>query len=100
MLEENGRIMDNTTGDTKMNQQVELSDFEKRLERLAHVRALIMKIIHARPGLTYEEIGKQILLNHGFLPRIGNRVRELRKIGWVETREGPDKRLHVYPRET
>lgn len=81
-----------------MNQQVELSKYEKRLERLARVRALIMKIVHARPGLTYEEIGKQILLNHGFLPRIGNRIRELRTIGWVETREESDKRLHVYPK--
>lgn len=76
----------------------QLSDFEKRMERLAHVRALIMKVVYATPGLTYEEIGKQILLNHGFLPRIGNRVRELRTIGWVETREGADKRLHVYPK--
>lgn len=71
----------------------------QRLEKLARVRALILKVVHARPGLTYEEIGKQILLLHGFLPTIGNRIRELRKIGYVETIEEAG-RLRVYPKES
>ena len=71
----------------------------QRLQKLARVRALILKIVNARPGLTYEEIGKQILLLHGFLPTIGNRVRELRKIGYIETVEKAG-RLRVYPKET
>ena len=79
-----------------MNQQSTV--FEKRLEHLARVRALIMKVVTARPGLTYEEIGKQILLIHGFLPTIGNRIRELRELGWVKTEEEQDGRLHVYPK--
>jgi len=70
----------------------------QRLQKLARVRALILKVVVARPGLTYEEIGKQILLLHGFLPRIGNRVRELRKIGYVETVLEAG-RLRVYPKE-
>jgi len=70
---------------------------DQRLEKLARVRALILKVVNARPGLTYEEIGKQILLLYGFLPTIGNRIRELRKIGYVETIE-EGGRLHVYPK--
>lgn len=76
----------------------QLLKYQNRLEKIARVRALILKVVNARPGLTYEEIGKEILLLYGFLPTIGNRVRELRKIGYVETVE-EDGRLRVYPKE-
>jgi predicted transcriptional regulator len=76
----------------------ELLKYQNRLEKIARVRALILKVVNARPGLTYEEIGKQILLLHGFLPTVGNRIRELRKIGYVQT-ISKDGRLRVYPKE-
>lgn len=75
--------------------QTPLSDYQKRQGHFARVRALIMKTLHAEDGLTIEEIGKRVLLAYGFLPRINNRVRELRKLGWVETRK-EDGLLHVY----
>ena len=77
--------------------QLSLSDYEKRMEKLAHNRALILKIVNARPGLTYEEIGKEFLLLYGFLPTIDNRIRELRMLGYVVTVE-ENGRLHVYPK--
>lgn len=76
----------------------QLLEYQNRLEKLARVRALILQVVNARPGLTYEEIGKQILLLHGFLPTVGNRIRELRKIGYVKT-ISEDGRLRVYPTE-
>ena len=68
-----------------------------RYAKLARVRALILQVINREPGLTYEQIGKRILQRYGFLPRIGNRVRELRELGYVKTVEETDGRLHVYP---
>ena len=81
-----------------MSQSQTLTDFEKRSSHFSRVRALIMKIVTAKPGLTIEEISKQFLLTYGFLPRINNRIRELRKLGWVTTPEEEDGRLHVYPK--
>jgi len=37
--------------------------------------------------------------DYGFLPRIDNRLRELRSIGWVESRKEEDGLLHWYPTE-
>jgi len=74
-----------------------LTDYDLRQSKFAHNRALILTFIHAEPGLTYEEVGKRFLLRHGFLPTVGNRIRELRKLGFVVTRMGEDHRLHVYP---
>jgi len=64
-----------------------LKSFEERAAEFSKVRALIMKIVKAQPGLTVEEISKQFLLNNGFLPRIDNRLREARALGWVESKE-------------
>ncbi|MFA6660439.1 MAG: hypothetical protein WCS62_02390 [Bacilli bacterium] len=74
-----------------------LKTFEEKAGEFARVRALIMKIVKAQPGLTVEEISKQFLLNYGFLPRIDNRLREARTLGWVESKE-EEGRLHWYPR--
>ena len=74
-----------------------LKSFEEKTAEFAKVRALIMKIVKARPGLTVEEISKQFLLNYGFLPRIDNRLREARVLGWVESKEDCG-RLRWYPR--
>lgn len=57
--------------------------FHERAEEFAKVRALIMKIVTRQPGLTVEEISKQFLMDYGFLPRIDNRLREARELGWV-----------------
>ena len=79
-------------------EQVKLTEFDKRAEHFARVRALIMKIISARPSLTVEQISKEFMLHYGFLPRIDNRLRELRNIGWVESRKENDGLLHWYPK--
>lgn len=60
-----------------------LKSFEEKAAEFAKVRALIQKIVKAQPGLTVEEISKQFLLNYGFLPRIDNRLREARQLGYV-----------------
>jgi len=81
-----------------MSQQIKLSEFDKRAEYFARVRALIMKIVVAQPSLTVEQISKEFILHYGFLPRIDNRLRELRTIGWVESRKENDGLLHWYPK--
>jgi hypothetical protein len=45
-----------------------------------------------------EEISKQFLLQYGFLPRIDNRLRELRVVGYVESPLGEDGKLHWKPK--
>jgi predicted transcriptional regulator len=72
-----------------------LQSFEEKQASFNRVRALIMKIVKVQPGLTVEEVSKQFLLAYGFLPQIGNRLREARKLGWVESRE-EDGRLRWY----
>lgn len=64
-----------------------LSSYLEKQAEFNRVRALILKIVKAQPGLTVEEISKQFLLAFGFLPRIDNRLREARKLGYVESRE-------------
>ena len=83
-----------------MTQQIELSDFDKRQEHFARVRAYIMQIVVSRPGLTCAGITEQFLLRFHFLPRIENRIRELRKLGYVVTPKESDGLLHVYRKET
>lgn len=79
--------------------QVKLSDYEERMEKLARVRALILKLVNAQPGLTVEQLSKEFMLAYGFLPRIDNRLRELRAVGFVESRYHPYKKLlHWYPK--
>ena len=80
-------------------QQQSLHDYDKRAEQFSRIRALILKVVTARPGLTVEDLSKEFLLRFGFLPRVDNRVRELRAVGWVETRRETDGLLHVYPKQ-
>jgi hypothetical protein len=68
--------------------------YEERLANFARVRAMILKIVNQQPSLTVEEISKQFLLQYRFLPRIDNRLRELRAIGYVDSRLGEDGKLH------
>jgi hypothetical protein len=77
-------------------EQVKLNEFDKRIEYFARVRALIMKIVNSQPGLTVEEISKEFMVRHGFLPRIENRLRESRKLGYVVSVKEADNRLHWY----
>lgn len=74
-----------------------LKSFEEKVAEFSRVRALIMKIVKAQPGLTVEEISKQFLLNYAFLPRIDNRLREARALGWVESKE-ESGRLRWFPK--
>lgn len=78
--------------------QQTISDFDKRAESFARVRALIMKIVSAQPGLTVEQVSQEFLLRYGFLPRIDNRLRDARKLGWVVSKEEEDGLLHRYPK--
>ena len=64
-----------------MTQQ--LSDYEKKQPNFNRVRAQIRQILKGSPNLTVEEISKEFLLRYSFLPRIGNRLREDRKAGYV-----------------
>lgn len=79
-------------------EQVKLSEYDKRAEDFARVRALIMKIVSSQPGLTVEQISQEFLLRYGFLPRIDNRLRDARKLGWVESKKQDDGLLHWYPK--
>lgn len=73
--------------------------FEERAANFARVRAMILTIVNQQPSLTVEEISKQFLLQYRFLPRIDNRLRELRAIGYVDSRVGEDGKLHWKPTE-
>ena len=81
-----------------MSGQSSLTQYDKRAEDFAKVRALIMKIVNSRPGLTVAEISEEFLLRFHFLPRIDNRLRELRLVGWVESRMENDL-LRWYPKD-
>ena len=76
---------------------VTTSDFEERTGHFARVRALLIRIIDKQPGITYSQLGQQCLLTYGFLPRIGNRIREMRQLGWIHTQKQADDLLHIYP---
>jgi predicted transcriptional regulator len=79
--------------------QVTLNKFEERSAEFARVRAFILKILNQQPGLTVEEVSKEFMLRYGFLPRIDNRLRELRSVGFVESKEEADKLLHWFPKQ-
>jgi hypothetical protein len=76
-----------------------LKSYEEAQAEFARVRAMILKIVNAQPGLDVETISKQFLLNYKFLPRIDNRLREARQLGFVESRE-EEGRLRWYPRSS
>lgn len=82
-----------------MSQQVNLNRFEERCAEFARVRAFILKILNQQPGLTVEEVSKEFMLRYGFLPRIDNRLRELRKFGYVESLARADRLLHWFPKQ-
>jgi hypothetical protein len=81
-----------------MSEQKAESKYEDRAAAFALVRAKILKIVNQQPGLTVEEISKQFLLQYRFLPRIDNRLRELRAIGYVDSQIGEDGKLHWSPK--
>lgn len=68
--------------------------FDERQEAFAKIRALIMQIVSAEPNLTVDQITERFGARYHFFPRIDNRLRELRGMGWVKSEEGSDKRLH------
>ena len=87
----------------------ELSDFEQK-EGYAWRRARIMKMLHDEKrlcqrenrrfqGLTYNQLRNRFLMEDGRVGTVGNRIRELRKLGWVVTVEGEDGLKHVYPKD-
>jgi len=71
-----------------------LDHFDERQEAFAKVRALIMQILTAEPDLTVEQITERFGARYHFFPRIDNRLRELRGMGWVKSEQGSDNRLH------
>lgn len=76
--------------------QHKLTDFEKK-GSWDHHRALIMKWIRKHPGLTYPQLRHRFDAELGYVPEVGPRVRELKKIGWVKLVEELDGRKHIYP---
>lgn len=68
-------------------QKAKLSEFEKRGGQRARHRALIMQILKDKPGLTTQQIISEESKRYGFKFLTDNRLRELRKMGWVESRE-------------
>jgi hypothetical protein len=83
-----------------MNQQeqVKLTAFEEKAENRARHRALIMQIVKKHPGLTHQQIVKKEFEWYGYTFITDNRLRELREIGWVESRKENDGLLHWYPK--
>lgn len=68
--------------------QEALSKWQKRQEAFARVRALILQILNKHPeGLTTQQVAQFYLFKYGYLPRIGNRLRELVKENLAERRE-------------
>lgn len=69
-----------------MTEQQELSEWEKQQGKNARHRALIMQILTKFPkGLTTQQIVEKELDFHGYSFLTDNRLRELRKKGWVES---------------
>jgi len=50
-------------------------------------------------GLTYAKTRRIFQIEYGYVPTIGNRYRELRKLGWVNIQKEDDGLNHVYPIE-
>jgi hypothetical protein len=82
-----------------MSQQINLNKYTERSSEFARVRAFILKILNQQPGLTVEQVSKEFMLRYGFLPRIDNRLRELRAVGFVESVIEADKLLHWFPKQ-
>lgn len=74
-------------------QEKELSDYEKMQPRHAHHRALIAKILKTEEnagntdGLTVQQIIEKELEYFKFSFLTDNRLREMRRDGWVESVE-------------
>ncbi len=66
--------------------QQQLNDFEEREAQNAHRRALILRILKDFPlGLTTQQIIQKEVEVFGFSFLSDNRLRELRKLGYVES---------------
>lgn len=70
-----------------------LSEYEKKLPVFAHHKALIAKILKIEEnegnteGLTVQQIIEKEAKYFGFSFMTDNRLREMRKTGWVESVE-------------
>jgi len=66
--------------------QEKLADWEEQQAKNAHHRALIMQILKNNPdGLTTQQIIEKELDYYGYSFLTDNRLRELRKKGWVKS---------------
>ena len=83
-----------------MTQQPALTDFDKRQADFARVRALIMKVVVAEPGLSRAGVEFRFITKYAFKPLVDNRLRELVRLGWVEEcKSEEDGLLHYYAKE-
>lgn len=71
----------------------ELTEYERRAGQRAHHRALILQILSDGPK-THGQIVKEEVRRYGFFFTTDNRLRELRKQGYVVSRKGDDGLLH------
>jgi len=77
--------------------QRELTQYEQGASRRARHRAIIMQIVNAYPGLTTQQIIVKESQLFGYQFLTDNRLRELRKKGWVKGIKEDDDLLHWYP---
>ena len=76
------------------------SQVEQAVDRFAHSRALVLKAIHAKPGMTYTQIRDYIEWHyHVKISNIGARCRELYLKPYARKEVDLKGRVHVYPME-
>ena len=75
-----------------------MSQLEQAVDRFAHCRAVVLKAINKRPGMTYVQIRKYVTWHFHFtMENVGARCRELYTLGYAEKQVNDKGRVHVYP---
>ena len=68
------------------------------VDRFAHSRAIVLKAIHKRPGMTYVQIREYVKWHFHFtMENVGARCRELYLKDFARKTEDVNGRVHVYP---
>lgn len=75
-----------------------ISQVEQAVDRFNHSRAVVLKTINKKPGMTYVQIREYIRWHEGFLmENVGARCRELYILDHAYKTEDARGRVHVYP---
>jgi len=71
---------------------------EQAVNRFAHSRAIVLKAIHKKPGMTYIQIRNYIRWHFNFtMENVGARCRELYLADHAKKEVDDRGRVHVYP---